>query len=70
MPKEFLHILVSAKMAVGVLSVTASQTAAAAAPPPAGNADVSAYEVFDAQAPAVAAFGDRGDGTGGGMVNC
>jgi hypothetical protein len=70
MSKEFLHILVSAKIAVGVLSVAAPSAAVAAAPPSAGKAGVSSYEVFGAQSATVSEVGGRGDATSTGNTNC
>jgi hypothetical protein len=70
MSKEFLHILLTAKLAVGALSLGVASSATASPLRPGEKAVVAAYEIPDAHAPAAPEFGDRGDGQGGGAVDC
>ena len=70
MSKEFLHILLSAKLALGALAVATPATAASPSSAGVGNANVVAYEVFDAQPEPIAQFGESGDGQGSGNKCC
>jgi hypothetical protein len=69
MSKEFLRILVAAKIAIGVAAVAGPSAASAAAPPPTDKAIcVSAYEILDTQTAPI--YNPDCPSRSAGMVNC
>jgi hypothetical protein len=70
MSKEFLQVLLTAKLAVVGLSLGAAGSSAAPVSPLAACPHVAAYEVVDGECPPAAEFGERGDAQGSGQVCC